>query len=147
MLTDDATKGFLTREENMNLKMSLLQDKYAVCRINRNERIPEWAYRGEFFSITRTDEELSLVCLQENADLDEFGEDAKCEKEWRILKVEGPLDFSLVGILANLSCIMKEAGVSIFALSTYDTDYIMVKEDKAEAALKALKEYGHEVVE
>ncbi|SHJ28826.1 hypothetical protein SAMN02745751_02197 [Dethiosulfatibacter aminovorans DSM 17477] len=131
----------------MNLKISLLRDKYAVCRLNRNERIPEWAYRGDFFSITRTDDELSLVCLQENVDLEDFGEDAECEKEWRIFKVEGPLDFSLVGILANLSCIMKEAGVSIFAVSTYDTDYIMVKEEKVKEAVNALKEYGHEVVE
>ncbi len=131
----------------MNLKMALLKDKYAVCRLNMNERIPEWAYKGYFFSITRTDEELSLVCLQDNVDLEDFGEDAECEKEWRVFKVEGPLDFSLGGILANLTCIMKEEGVSIFAVSTYDTDYLMVKEDKVEKAVNALKEYGHQVAE
>lgn len=131
----------------MNLKLTLLKEKYAVCRLNRNERIPAWAYKGDLFSITRTNDELSILCLQENIESEDLDEDILCEKEWRIFKVEGPLDFSLVGILANLSCIMKEAEVSIFALSTYDTDYIMVKDDKAEAALKALKEYGHEVVE
>jgi hypothetical protein len=131
----------------MNLKLSLFKDKYIVCKLNKNDRIPAWAYRGDFFSITKTFDELSLVCLEKNIESEELDEDILCERDWRIFKVEGRLDFSLIGIMANLSGIMKEAGVSIFALSTYDTDYIMVKDDKADEAVKALKEYGHEVAE
>lgn len=131
----------------MNLKLSLLKNKYVVCRFNKNEKIPAWAYKGEFFSITRTHDELSLVCQQENIQSEKLDEDVLCERDWSVFKVEGPLDFALVGILSNLTCIMKEVGVSIFAMSTYDTDYMMVKEDKVYEAVKALKEYGHEVVE
>lgn len=131
----------------MYLKLSLLKNKYVVCRLNKNERIPAWAYKGDVFSITRTNDELSLVCQQENIEVEELDEDILCERNWNIFKVEGPLDFALVGILSNLSCIMKEAGVSIFAISTYDTDYIMVKNEKVNEAIKALKQYGHEVAE
>jgi len=131
----------------MNLKLSLLKDKYIVCKLNKNDRIPPWAYKGDFFSITRTFDELSIVCLEKNIETEELDEDILCERDWRIFKVEGPLDFSLVGIMANLSGIMKEAGVSIFALSTYDTDYIMVKNDKILVALMALRNSGHQVTE
>jgi hypothetical protein len=131
----------------MNLKLSLFKDKYIVCKLNKNDRIPAWAYRGDFFSITKTFDELSLVCLEKNIESEELDEDILCERDWRIFKVEGRLDFSLIGIMANLSGIMKEAEVSIFALSTYDTDYIMVKDEKILAALMALRNSGHQVTE
>ena len=116
----------------MNLK--LLRETYAVCRLNINEEIPTWALKGDFFSVTKTEDELSIVCLQDKID-----NDVKCEKDWRVLKVEGPLDFSLIGILANISKVLADVKVSIFAISTYDTDYILLKDKDLDVAIEALE--------
>lgn len=116
----------------MNLK--LLRETYAVCRLNINEEIPTWALKGDFFSVTKTEDELSIVCLQDKID-----NDVKYEKDWRVLKVEGPLDFSLIGILANLSKVLADVKVSIFAISTYDTDYILLKDKDLDVAIEALE--------
>ncbi|WP_254171561.1 ACT domain-containing protein [Clostridioides difficile] len=94
----------------------------------------------KFYSITRTDDELSVVCLNNN-----IPSDVKSEKEWRILKILGPLDFSLVGILSKLSSLLADNKISIFAISTYDTDYILVKEKDIENACKILSCNGYEV--
>ncbi len=88
---------------------------------------------GEFFSATRTSDELSIVCCEKN-----IPEDIKCEKNWRILKIEGPLDFSLIGILASISSILAERKISIFAVSTYDTDYILIRDSDVNDAVEAL---------
>ena len=98
----------------IKLTMKLLKEKYVVCRLNKNAIIPVWGMKGEFFSITKTEDELSIVCLQENlphmkCDL----KNIKFEKDWRILKVEGPLDFSLVGILAAISNLMSKEQISL----------------------------------
>lgn len=124
-----------------NLKLKLLKDKYGVCRINNTESIPEWAKSLEFSSITRTKEELSIVCAQYD-----IPDDIQCEKDWRILKIAGPLDFSLVGILAFISTILADCDVSIFAISTYDTDYILVKEKYLSKAIESLEQKGYEVL-
>lgn len=121
--------------------MKLLKEKYAVCRLNKNELIPEWATNSDFFSITKTSDELSIVCLDEN-----IPNDIKCEKDWRILKIEGPLDFSLIGILASISTILAQKGISIFAISTYDTDYILVKNNDIDNAIDSLIKERYEVI-
>ena len=126
---------------NIKLTMSLMKDKYAVCRLSKEQRIPAWAYEGEFFSITRTPEELSIVCLQGNVP-----EGIKCEFEWRMLKIEGPLDFSLIGILSKISSLLAQNSISIFAVSTYDTDYILVKEKDISNAIKVLSEDNYNIV-
>ena len=77
------------------LTLKLLKEKYGVCRFNKSDSIPSWAFEGEFFSITKTEDELSIVTLE-----DKITPHIKCEKDWRVLKVEGPLDFSLIGILS-----------------------------------------------
>lgn len=115
------------------LTLKLIKDTYGVCRLDKNESIPNWAAYGEFFSITKTEDELSIVCLQEA-----IPDGVKCEKDWRILKVEGPLDFSLIGILSKISTLMADNKISIFAVSTYDTDYILVKENDLNDAVDAL---------
>lgn len=115
------------------LIMKLLKEKYGVCRLDKGDGIPNWALEGEFYSITKTEDELSVVCLQEG-----IPDKIKCEKEWRILKVEGPLDFALVGILASISSLMASEGISIFAISTYDTDYILVKDKDINKAVESL---------
>jgi hypothetical protein len=123
------------------LIMKLLKEKYGVCRLCKDESIPEWAKDGEFFSITRTCDELSIVCNQDN-----IPDNIKCEKEWRALKVEGPLDFSLIGILASISTILAQNKISIFAISTYDTDYILVKNGYVDNAIKSLIKEGYKVI-
>lgn len=123
------------------LTMRLLDEKYGVCRLDKNELIPEWAQNSDFFSITKTSDELSIVCSQDN-----IPDDIKCEKDWRILKVEGPLDFSLVGILASISAVLAKARISIFAISTYDTDYILVKNNDIDKAIASLINEKYEVI-
>ena len=108
---------------------------FAICRLDRDAPIPEWAHNG-FFSITRTPDELSIICKEEIVP-----EQVLCEKGWRCLQVMGPLDFALTGILASLASPLAEAGISIFAISTYDTDYFLVKE--LNRAIAVLSKAGH----
>ncbi len=126
----------------INLTLTLLPDTFAICRLGTNSEIPHWAIAGEFFSITRTADELSIVCRQGNV-----LEGIRCEKGYRCFKVEGPLEFALTGILYSLTTPLAQAGVSVFAVSTFDTDYLLVKEDTLESAVGALKSAGHQVIE
>ncbi len=123
------------------LTMKLLKEKYGVCRLGKTQLIPEWSQNSDFFSITRTSDELSIVCIEES-----IPDNVKCEKDWRILKIEGPLDFSLIGILASISKILAQKGISIFAISTYDTDYILVKNKDIDNAIKSLIKERYEVI-
>jgi len=109
-----------------------------VCRLDANAKLPDWL-SGEFISVTRTSEELSIVC--EQLDI----ADIAAEKDWRAFKVLGPLDFSEIGILARLSEVLAKNSISIFVISTYDTDYLLVKENKLLRAIEALNNDGHEV--
>jgi len=124
------------------LTMKLLRGKYGVCRLDKSDLIPEWMQNSDFLSITRTQEELSVVCSEES-----IPNDIKCEKDWRILKIEGPLDFSLVGILASISTVLAQKKISIFAVSTYDTDYILVKNKDIDSAIAALTSEGYEIID
>jgi hypothetical protein len=124
------------------LTMKLLKEKYGVCRLNKTELIPEWAKNSDFLSITKTSDELSIVCFEDN-----IPNDIKCEKNWRVLKIEGPLDFSLIGILASISTILAQKGISIFAISTYDTDYILVKNKDIDNAIDSLIKEGYGVIQ
>lgn len=112
----------------------------AVCKIEPGADIPRWATRGNFFSVTKTSEELSIVCSQENVPVD-----VKAEKDWCYFKVAGPLDFGLTGILASLANPLAQAEISIFAVSTFDTDYLLVKKIYFEGAIEVLRIAGHEV--
>ncbi|WP_411679769.1 ACT domain-containing protein [Clostridium thailandense] len=123
------------------LTMKLLKEKYGVCKLDKTEDTPEWVKNSEFFSITRTSDELSIVCSEAN-----IPNNIKCEKDWRVLKVEGPLDFSLIGILASISTILAQKGISIFAISTYDTDYILIKNKDIDNAISSLLEEEYEVI-
>lgn len=122
------------------LTLTTLPTPLAVCRRSPNEPIPAWALLGDFFSITRTADELSIVCPQARVPAH-----AQAERGWRALKVAGPLDFALTGILAGLAGALAQAGISIFAISTYDTDYVLVKEEALEPACAALRAAGCEV--
>lgn len=121
-----------------HLAFSILENMVGICKLDVNAMIPTWAYRGNFFSVTKTPEELSIVC-SETA----IPANVLCEKSWKVLKIQGPLDFGLVGVLAKISSSLARAGVSIFAISTYNTDYILVREAFLNTALHALKQEGH----
>jgi hypothetical protein len=120
--------------------LSILPGVYAICRLEPNSPLPDWA-SGSFFSITRTAEELSVVCPQVNVP-----ERVKHEGGWRCMKVEGPLELSLIGILASLTTALAQANINVFAISTFDTDYLLVKEERLEEAVRALGETGHNVM-
>jgi uncharacterized protein len=128
----------------MPLHLHVLPETFAVCRLHPSAALPGWAQEGPFFSITRTRDELSIVCLQSSV-LQEAQPAMACEPNWRAFKVVGPLDFSLIGILAGLTRTLAEAGVSVFAVSTYDTDYILVSEANLPDARQALTAAGHQV--
>lgn len=120
------------------LTLSILPGPLAICRLAPAEPIPAWALLGGFFSVTRTADELSIVCPQERVP-----PQVQAERGWRALKVTGPLDFALTGILAGLSGVLAGAGISLFAISTYDTDYVLVKIEKLEGARAALANAGY----
>lgn len=122
------------------MKLKLFLEEYAVCRLNSNSKIPTWIDTKNFYSITKTDDELSVVCSNNN-----IPSDVKSEKEWRILKILGPLDFSLIGILSKISGLLADNKISIFAISTYDTDYILIKENDIKNACKILNCNGYEI--
>jgi uncharacterized protein len=123
------------------LSLSVLPYHLAVCRLDHQARLPDWLVELPFWSVTRTAEELSLVLPEENV-LEEW----KNEKGWRVLMVRGPLDFSLVGILAALTAALAAAGIPIFALSTFDTDYLLVKEQDLFHAIEVLTASGYAVI-
>jgi uncharacterized protein len=123
------------------LSLSVLRDSYGICRLSPEDKAPDWARCGEFWSVTRNSEEMSVVCAE--ADIPET---VKSDRGWRCLKVYGPLDFSLTGILVSLARPLADAGISVFALSTYDTDYLLVKEEKLDRALAVLAENGHKIL-
>lgn len=120
--------------------LTILPTRLAACRLPAQAAIPGWVSGSEFVSITRTADELSIVCEEVLAP-----SGITMQGGWRAFKVEGPLDFSLVGILADLSGVLARAGISIFAISTYDTDYILVAEGSLAQATRALEEAGHRV--
>jgi hypothetical protein len=122
----------------------VLKDRLAVCRLPVDHPLEAWAKgdKGEFFSATRTPDEVSVILAESHPP-----EGAKCERGFRLLKVRGPLDFSLVGIIAGLSGTLADAGVSIFTFSTYDTDYLMVKDVDLARSVAALRKAGYEVSE
>lgn len=115
------------------MEFKLLKKRFAVCAPTE-PKLPD----GEFVSLTISDGEVSLVCEQDKAP-----EGCKMEAGWRALKIKGPLDFSLVGILADVSAVLAQAEVSIFAVSTYETDYVLVRQESLERALQALETHGH----
>lgn len=132
------------------LTLSVLPDQYAVVKLPANAPIPEWVGMngpGDLFSVTRTPEELSIICPNSNVPNMPRAGNFEFEKGWACLKVDGPLDFSLTGILAGLTRALAAIGVTVFAISTYNTDYLMVRHESLERAVRALRLEGYTVVE
>lgn len=124
------------------LGLILLAERFAVCRLDRVADIPGWATQGGFFSITRTGDELSIVCPEALVP-----EGVRAEPGWRALRVAGVLDIAHVGILAGLASPLADAGIGLLALSTFDTDYLLVKEHDLGWAIEVLRGYGYQVRE
>jgi hypothetical protein len=121
------------------LALAVLPDTLAICRLAPAAPIPAWV-RGDFVSITRTRDELAIVCAQTCAP-----DGIPCERDWRALRVVGQLEFALTGILASLAAPLADAGISIFAVSTFDTDYVLVKARDLAKAADALQKAGHTI--
>jgi uncharacterized protein len=126
----------------VDIPISLLPGQFAVCRLSANAPSPDWARPGSLLAYIHTPEEFSVVCQECYVPTE-----VKAERGWRTLKVHGPLDFSLVGVLASLTAVLAEASVSVFVLSTYETDYVLVKEKQLEQAVQALRQAGYTVHE
>lgn len=120
--------------------LTLLPDALAVCRLPAGTPAPAWLDGEGFASVTRTADETSVVC---RAAIVPAG--VRAEVGWRALRVAGPLDFALTGVLLALLAPLAAAGVSVFALSTFDTDYVLVREAALDGALAALRAAGHRV--
>jgi len=118
----------------------LLPDHLAVCRLPPDALLPSWAESHGLQAIIRTTDELCIIC-----DEDKVPANITAEPDWRALKVQGPLVFSEVGVLASLANPLAEAGISIFVISTFETDYILVKKADLDSAVKALQKAGHSV--
>ncbi len=122
------------------LKLGLQPGKLAVCRLDPSDPVPEWSKHGLFHAVTRTPHELSIVCSD-----DAVPDGVRCERGWICLAVRGPLEFTEVGILSSLTVPLAEAGISVFALSTYDTDYVLVRSADHKRALATLEAAGHTI--
>jgi hypothetical protein len=123
------------------LPLELLPDTLAICRLEPGAPVPSWAAEpSPFLTLSRTAEELSITTLQGSVPVG-----VSCERDYRAVRVRGPLPLNLVGILAAIADPLAAAGLSIFAISTYDTDYVLVKARELEAALKVLRQAGHQI--
>ncbi len=121
------------------LTLTVLPEAFAICRLDR-AAVPLWAAANDFISITQTRDELSIVCVEKFVP-----SDVKADRDWRALKVEGPLDLALTGVLASLANPLAEARINIFAISTFDTDYLLVKGYNLTRACEVLRQAGHRV--
>jgi uncharacterized protein len=119
------------------LTFIVLPNEYALCRLAANDAVPTWALSSSFYSITKTIDELSVVC--EAAMVTGA---IKCSKGWRLLKIASVLDLSLTGITAKFSTALADVGVNLCVVATYDTDYIIVQQEKLNTAITALENIG-----
>jgi uncharacterized protein len=124
-----------------HLPLELLPDTLAICRLEPGAPLPSWVVEpSPFLTLSRTAEELSITTLQSAVPAG-----VPCERDYRAVRVRGPLPLNLVGIVAAIADPLAEAGMSIFAISTYDTDYVLVKAGELEKALQALRRAGHQI--
>ena len=122
------------------LELTLLSERFAISRLDVASSIPTWATQGPFFSITRTGDELSIV-----SELSRVPVGVQSQPGWRVLKVHGPFVLSEIGVLAALATPLAEAKISLFAISTFDTDYLLIACETLPAAIAALERAGHAI--
>jgi uncharacterized protein len=124
------------------LELSLLPETFAICRLAPEAAVPEWATQGKFFSITRSSDELSVI-----AERALVPDRLRTNASWRVMKLHGPFDFSEVGVLASLLEPLAAAGVGVFTISTFDTDYLLVQSSQLREAVAGLRNAAHTVHE
>ncbi len=122
------------------MQLYALDELYAIVRLQPDADVPVWARNGHFWSITRSDAELSIVCPQEDVP-----PDASAERGWCALEVAGPLDFSLTGVVSSLVAPLAEQEIPLFLISTFETDYLLVREPDLPRSVEALTSAGHSV--
>src|SRR5712692_6599178 len=123
-----------------HLELTLLSERFAISRLDAGSPVPPWATQGPFFSVTRTGDELSVV-----TELSRVPPGVHSQPGWRVLKVHGPFVLSETGVLSALATPLAEAKISLFAVSTFDTDYLLVASETVEAAIAALERAGHAI--
>jgi hypothetical protein len=123
-----------------HLELSLLPERFAISRLAADSPLPAWATQGPFFSVTHTGEELSIV-----TELSRVPVGVQSQPGWRVLKVHGPFVLSEIGVLAALTAPLAEAKISLFAVSTFDTDYLLLASETLPAAIAALEQAGHSI--
>jgi uncharacterized protein len=122
------------------LELSLLPDRFAISRLAPTAPIPEWATQGSFFSITRTGDELSVVCEHSRVPAG-----VQSQPRWCVFKVHGPFGLTEVGVLSALASTLAEEEISLFAISTFDTDHLLVASETLSTAMTALERAGHQI--
>jgi len=120
------------------VQLRTLPDSYAVVRLQPGSELPEWVDKGPFRSVTRTDTEVSVVCRDHDVP-----EGVSVDRGWTVLEVMGPLDFSLTGVISSLVAPLAQAEVPIFVISTFESDYVLVRSADLARAADALEEAGH----
>jgi hypothetical protein len=119
------------------MTLNILPQIFTICRLDPGTEIPSWIKQSIFFSISKSSEELSIVCEER---LVPTG--IKSESSWRALQVKGPLDFSLTGILSSIAKPLADSKISIFSISTFDTDYVLVKNESLDRTCSCLTKAG-----
>jgi len=122
------------------VRLSVHPERYAVVRLDPDDDVPAWAEVGAVSSVTRTASELSIVCVEAAVPTE-----ASAERGWRMLEVAGPLAFTLTGVLSSLTVPLAAAEIPLFAISTFETDYLLVREPNLARAAAALRDAGHAV--
>ena len=122
------------------MQLSILPTRLSICRLAVDHRMPTWLPERGFLSYTRTADELSIVCEEACVPAG-----VQSQGDWRCIKVQGPIDFSQCGILASLAVPLAESGISIFAISTFDTDYVLIEEKNLARAATVLTAAGHKI--
>jgi uncharacterized protein len=123
------------------VELQVLPQIMLICRLAPDAQLPAWATDGALWSVTRTSDELSILCAAAAVPAD-----VRAEGPWRALRVTGTLDFALVGILSSIAAPLAAASVSIYAISTFDTDYVLVRATQLAEAVAALRAAGHTVL-
>ncbi|GGR82590.1 ACT domain-containing protein [Deinococcus sedimenti] len=126
----------------MSLTLTVLPGEYAVAQLPAGSAVPDWATRGDLWCVMNAPDELSVVCPA-----DGVPDGVRVQRGWQALMLTGPFEFTLTGILASVLNPLRDAGVGIFALSTYNTDYVLVAATDLERSVAALREAGHTVQE
>lgn len=121
-------------------ELTLLPERFAISQLAANVPIPAWATQGPFFSVTRTSDELSVVCEHSRVPAG-----VRSQPGWSILKVHGPFDLTETGVLSSLASSLAEAKLSLFTISTFDTDYLLVASETVSAAINMLERAGHKI--